>query len=210
MRTVVITSLLGLSLGLLTACPDPQGAFEDFAERVTDAAPFVDEPDAAPLADLPDVNGSFLVGFAGKGFESLPIFFKWDLAFEENATDGTGTLSLSSVALAVDTKEPVGTPTQVGPFKVSNAGEVVVELKDFPVPGEANPITGNNLLVDLTLKLQLKNGDLLCGTALAGKVTSPTTVEMTGSTIGLVRLEPGAALPPALTKCPETSDAGPQ
>ena len=73
------------------------------------------------------------------------------------------------------------------------------------IPGAANVITGNELTVDVVLVGRIQTQDLFCGDAM-GMILKPIVLDIAGSTVGAVRVEPGMVgddLPPPVSACPE-------
>ncbi len=198
-----------LLLTILGGCPDPQARFDDFARRVPDAAHEV-HIDAMPLPSLPDVNGDFLMGM------SVPISPDQWLRFHVHDTlvantDGTGTITMSIQPLsAMDHVTLVG-PALVPPAAdVNIAGEFDVEFTDVVIPGAANPITGSDVTVTLTLHGQIRTQDLVCGDVPVGNITMPVMLSAVGTTWSQVRIPAGGPDPTIEVKCPATGgDAGP-
>lgn len=205
-------ALLVLGLAALSGCPDPSGAFDEFGNRVIDSGmPQAADsgPDATPLEEIPDINGDFLMGMATNLGPSTPLWFRVTHVMTDNG-DGTATLDVTIQPLDFDDPNhiAVGDPLIANDVAINSAGQFTVVLTDAEIPGEANPITGNDLVGDFNIISTIKSADRVCGD-VTGMVTSPATIDVSGTTFSTIRIT-GADLPPLESACPPetTPDAG--
>jgi len=205
--TLLLAGIVGSSA---VGCPDPDGRFDDFEDRVPDAA-VVETIDAMPLDMLPDVTGQFYVAFNPSVAPDLVIHFIVDYTLTKNG-DGTGTIDMSTTALDAMTRMPVGPTSMLNDIAVSTAGEFAPTYDNLLLPATANPLTGAELLLDLNLSAKILDADSTCGVAGAGSTVVVPAVPLVGSTFGGQRITPGtlgAALPVPITHCPtEMPDGG--
>jgi hypothetical protein len=210
----LILPLSLLVIGLLAGCPDAKSRFEQFENRVIDAASAT--VDAGPCDEIPDINGSFYVVYAPKPTPDNPIHTIWDVTFTRNG-DGTANIDILSTPLAIDTRKKVlkladgtDTPFKMMNIKISTTCEFQVAADGMPLPASAN-VLATDLFVNMKLAMTIKNENAFCGTMTEGKVVTPN-VDLAGTKLGAQRIPPGtdgAALPPPLTDCPaDLPDAG--
>ena len=76
-------------------------------------------------------------------------------------------------------------------------GVFQLDLGAVELPGAANPITGGDLSVTLTLRGEFVSDDFYCG-QVEGELTAPLKTSLTGSTFAAVRVAAGAELPLAV------------
>lgn len=196
---VVTVAAFGFSGG----CVDPGGTFDDFQERVVDAA---SRPDARSIDEIPDVTGEFYMGLRPGPTPSLPFRFLATTVLHQDASGAT--LDLSMLSLDRETFEPVGAPNAVEGVVVSDSGEFTAVFIDVVIPARANPVSGQELTADVTLIGQLRTEDLYCGDA-EGMVNSPFTLSLDGSTFAAIRVAPGTTgmdLPELVGECPASID----
>jgi hypothetical protein len=209
---------LGLAAAALafaaTGCVDPQGRFDEFADRVPDAAPLA-QPDGADLGGLPDMNGSFLVAVVPVVAPDITVQLYWDVTLEHKA-DGTGVLEVNSTAVSTkgNGRMRVGKTTTLSNIPVNKAGEFMVPFDDLDLPGTANELTGNPLKLDAFLVATIKSANTFCGTLGAGSAVLTPLIDITNSAFGAVRVTKdaqGTDLPPPMTSCVAANDgdAGP-
>jgi hypothetical protein len=191
----------------VAGCPDPQKRFEQFEDRIPDAAPNV-VIDSAPLSELPDVTGTFLLGLAVSLNPDAPIRFLVDVTLEQHV-DGTGLLDLEFTPLHKTTIEPLaGAPIVINDVAVNTAGDFQIHVDTIIISGDANTITGAEIEVQpLDLFGSLKNADLFCGYA-EGAVKRPSVFNLEdgdGTSWAAIRVTPGDTgtdLPPVVGRCP--------
>lgn len=191
------------AVATLAACPDPGGTFDKFRDRVIDGS-----TTDLPSGMLEDISGDFLMGFAVIISPTQPLKFQATNQLTMN-TDGTGTLDITLQPLDITTSAPVGDALVSNDVPVNSAGQFTITLTQANIPGEANPITGNDIVGDFEIVGTIRSVDLACG-LVNGNVTAPTMLPVDGSTFAMVRIPAGGPLPPLQTACPvEMPDAGP-
>jgi hypothetical protein len=200
-----------VALATIAGCPDPAARFDDFISRVPDAKVEEPEPDAPPLEELPDVSGEFLVGVAPVVAPDATLRFISTNVMTMNG-DGTATLDISLQPLRVNNGMPVGDPVALNDVPVSTSGTFTASFDDIFVEGEANPLTGSDIVADVILIGTIRNQDLYCG-EVDGMVKQPSQLPLDGSTFGAIRVAPGTVgpdLPAPVVECPPlvTTDAG--
>ena len=199
MRALHVATLLIIPIA---GCPNPSGRFDDFVARVPDAARIV-QLDGAPLDDIPDVTGDFLLGVSLLIAPDQPLSFDATNTLTQAA--GVTTLELRFRARNWMDGAPVGDEiTRSAP--VSSAGEFELMFDDLLVPAAANPITGSDVAADLVFRGRIIDEHRMCGDIPMGLTTSG--IDLAGSTWASVRK--GGVLPPLETACPVAMpDAGP-
>lgn len=202
--------LLGC-LAVVSGCTDASLRFEEFLERIPDAAPEV-RVDAARLDELPDVTGTFYVGLATTPAPDLPLrfFFKNQMTM---TGDGTASMDITISPLSVSEGRPVGEDMFVKNVRVNASGEFSFLLDPVKVAGEANPISGSEIEGAITMAGQILAKDRYCGWIPEGKVTKPVELNAKDSQWGGVRIAEGTfgdALPKLESECPKmiATDAG--
>lgn len=204
MRKLIPLQVVILAALVVSGCVDPKGNFDEFSDRVVDAAA---RPDAPPLGSIPDVTGQFYVALSPAPTPTL-LFRYIATTVVEQGPDGY-TLDLSLQPLDRDTFEPVGDPQVSNDVEVTEAGTFEAFFPDTVIPARANPVSGQELTADVTLIGQLRSEDLYCGD-VDGMVKTPLTLALDGSTFGAIRIEEGTTgmdLPEAVAQCPASSDA---
>ena len=199
--------LLSTSITLLVifglGCVDAREPFDDFAGRIIDAGAG-NQTDAAPLEEIPDITGTFLMGMSAVTAPDRIAQFAAETTYTDNG-DGTGTVSIALQPLHTATREPVGDPVVMdgSMAPVANTGEFSATFEGL-LPADANPITGTNLRVRITMSATIKSVDLFCG-PLDGDVIAPVPSSIDGSSFAAIRIDPDSApadLPPVIGECP--------
>jgi len=197
---------LALALPLLVAgCPSPDasGKYDRFSDQTADDRLPQDKPDlGGPLVPdtdgdtdteglkYPDITGTHLVGVSTIVEPEKPLQFLADVTLDVDAM-GNGMISVEFQPLSLDVdsttepREEVGEAISIEAEVIGGAFSLV--FGETTITGAANPITGADILADITLGGVIRNEDTWCGEAL-GDVLSPLQVALTGSTFGAVRL----------------------
>jgi hypothetical protein len=205
--TLVICALACSGCG-----PDTQGKFDRFVDDTQeqrDAAQQTRDVGGA----LADVSGTFLFALAPSLSPATPLQFIATNTIEIAPDGSSATLNMVlqplslNVGSTTEPREPVGEPIEILGIEVDAGGAFALEsLGDGPVmvTGAANPITGSDIVAELSLMGAIQDEDLMCGTA-AGQVTSPLVADLAGSTFGSQRIEStdAASLPAPVVECPE-------
>lgn len=190
-----------LLLSATSGCPspDPRGGFDRFNEQTEDDR-YV--PDVAALPDLgpvetsggpvcPNIDGVFLVAIETTIAPGLPLQFIAAVDAELDEWTGDGTITIDFQPLSLDPgsttmpREEVGTALHVDADV--RGCTFLLELGEIMVTGEANPITGSDIVADLSLEAAIPTEDAWCGNLL-GDVISPLAVSLEHSTFAALRL----------------------
>ena len=120
-------------------------------------------------------------------------------------------LSLQPLSLDVGETEsprmPVGSPIEVNGIEVDPEGAFEVALGEVSLPGAANPISGSDIVAQLSLRGKVLDENTICG-EVEGMIQQPITApfDYSNSTFGAVRLAEGEEFPAfeeMLLACPE-------
>lgn len=181
-----------LGLALLGGCVNARDEFDDFGDRIPDAAPPIDAP---IVSTLPDVTGEFYTAARPPLGEDRFFHFRTTIVFTP-VTENTGLLDFSAQPLDYETFEPVGEPFVIEDAEVRNDATADLPLVG-PLPARANSVTATEVELDAIIHAQLKTVDFLCGTLTGTGGGLP----LDGSTFGSVRIPDGGALPPLVANC---------
>jgi hypothetical protein len=210
-----LAALLPMILPVLLGCPapDPQAKFDDFVDETKEERDEFAMMKRDMGAELSDINGTFLFAI-----EAVPVATERYLQFIatttlEIADDGSGgTMSIEFQPLSLEQgqnlvpREPVGeviraeniAVSAAGTFRVESLGEMVM------VTGEANPITGSDIVAQLGFEGFIQGPDLYCGNVF-GDVTAPLPLSLEGSTFGAERIaatDPASLPTDIVVRCP--------
>lgn len=205
-RRGYLRATVGLAAALvLGGCPDPEARFNKFTDKTDDDRDFM-VPDMPPPPDLgamlPDISGSFLLAVSTSISPELPMQFLLTTMMHVDMT-GNATLDVSMQPLALTQghvttpRTPVGEQTDFTDAVISE-GRFEVDAGTVTVPGEANPVTGSDIVVDLLLKATIISGDFFCGD-LEGELIEPLNAPLMGSRFAAVRLADPDMLPSEVT-----------
>lgn len=86
---------------------------------------------------------------------------------------------------AIDRSTPVGSPSQHGPFPHDDAAWNATLMSPLAIPGEANPVTGNPIVLDDLVFASRRIDPVICGSA-SGNLTQPAMISLDGSTFTLI------------------------
>lgn len=203
-----ITALALPALLLLTGCPDAQGEFERFGEEYCALNP--DKPtcggeiegcsgDPCAIPQAGEMDGSYLFTLSSHLSPDQPVVFETELTTEPGP-GGLG-LQFSLVMHALDSATRssfVGPPIEAGPFEVdATTGCFDAVFPPLDVAGEANPISGSQLVVPAAELIgQLcAPGDFFCG-SVQGQVEQPISIDLAGSTFTFEKLAAPGQIPP--------------
>jgi hypothetical protein len=219
-RSKLSITLIGvLAAAVMGGCPDPDGKYESFVKD--SAIPRARTAKACPdEGTLVDITGTYLLAIATNINQARPLEI---LARVTMAAD------MSEVSFVfyplVTWPDPPGTPparTLIGripdegktTFTVVDDGSFVIVLgaMDEPVTvdGTANPLSGKDIAVTLTLDATIKGVERFDG-LVTGTILKPVEFEgasLEGSRFGAVRIDADpewvfdvAAVPPAGVDC---------
>ena len=183
---------LALAAGVYTGCdvPDPAGEFEKFGDRTAEDRVVADM--SINNGQQVDFSGTFLLGIVTPLLET-PIMletvvsvdenFSADFEFQPIKTDIT-----QDGTPREDARTPVGDVIAVSGVQVEPDGSFEVDLGEVAVAGDANPISGSDILANIQLQGVVQSMTFFCGTA-SGNAIEPIMLPLAGSTFGAVELE---------------------
>lgn len=152
----------------------------------------------AIMTPLGAFEGEWLLTLSTKILPSRPFVYRVSIAKDE----GADAFAVDGVPLSeMDQVTPIGSVGPLGRATVDADRSLLVTFENLAVPGAANPITtGSNIVAsDVVLDAEPAASEtFLCG-ALSGQVTSPTSLDLSGSTFTLQRIE--GSLPAPLLSC---------
>lgn len=151
------------------------------------------------------LNGTYLLAFSSTLQPGLAFQFRMSIV-----DDDSGTVDLEFEPLTLDVgsstepREPSGVIYEYPavPVLFGDQPSMRVVMGEIEIPGEANPITGAPVTVDLTLNGTFDAGGRYCGMA-TGMVTMPIATSLMGSDFAAVRVPSLDELPdaPSLEDC---------
>ena len=209
-------------LGVAGCGPDPAGKFDEFVEQTKESASggatsgpgssSTGEPTGGsgstggPAAY--DINGDFLLAVSTTVDRGKPLQFIATNTVTE--ADGKQTLATCLQPLTLTQgkvlvpRVPIGDPLCFAGLEIVD-GAFTIDAGIVMVTGEANPITGANIVASLVMAGTIQSDDLYCGT-VTGEVMEPPVGDITGSSFAAVRLTDTAVLPnPVIIDCKGTS-----
>ncbi|MGB1699503.1 MAG: hypothetical protein ACPHRO_06110, partial [Nannocystaceae bacterium] len=140
-----------------------------------------------------NISGYHLVGLETLLGIGTPIQF-----MTEVVSDGaTATFSFQPLSLdmgAIDTpREEVGDPIVVEDVPIVD-GTFTINFGEVTVSGEANPISGGDIVATIVLEGRILSSDAWAGT-VSGMASSPVSADLSGSTFGAYRVADPAERP---------------
>lgn len=101
-----------------------------------------------------------------------------------------------------DRKTPVGAPLAIKDIAIDAVGKFDVDPAELDVNGAANPLTGSDITADLSsIKGSICDLDgFYCG-SVAGDVSKPFTISLSGSTWAMEKIENGLYPEPPKIDC---------
>ncbi len=158
----------------------------------------------SPVGVVPapgEADGSFFLALALVLYPPTPIVFEATLLTSEGPAGLELTMDLQPLANGPsgpnDRETPVGNPLSLGgPYSVAGDGTFTLAPPTLDLPGEANPISGNPMAVDITLTGQiLTPASFICGD-VDGVTVEPPGINISGSTFAMERIaSPGPPYP---------------
>lgn len=179
-------------LTVLVGCVNARESFDDFGDRVPDAAPSID---SEIISNLPDVTGEF---YTVANLVNTDRYFRFITTHEFTpVTENTGLLDSSHQPLDHETLEPVGAPLVSEGVEVRSDGRADLPLIGL-LPARANSITGTDVQLNAIIHAQIRTTDFICGDLTGQAATLPVD----GSTFGSGRIQPpGDVLPAMIARC---------
>ena len=206
---------------LLAGCPSPEaeGRYDEFTDKTQDTRDDAASVKMDVAGTLVDVTGTFHFSLTATPVApTTPFQFIATTVYTPNDAGG-GQLDialqpLSLEILATNTpREFVGDPIELS-FAVDEAGAFDADIGEINLIGEANPVTGSDIVATMQLQGAIQDENVYCGN-VGGMVTVPANIDLTGSTFAAIRINPEDAMSPDLLPdppvgaCPEggsTSD----
>jgi len=117
-----------------------------------------------------------------------------------NLTPGTGTVDLTLQWLSLDIastttpRQPVGDVYSYAALPVDGTGTFYWDTGIILIPGAANPLTGEDLVVSIQANVVPVGTPAYCGVA-GGTITSPVQATLDGSTHAMTAVTDVASLP---------------
>ena len=186
---------------LLGGCPDPDGKYDEFLERVGDGNGGV-EASCDPTVFHP-IDGEFLMAIDTPLGRGNPLLFRVTI---ETNLDGTGACPATGCAIVrFDAQplvpfnranlnaacsasgEPVGDLIRITDIAVDGQGRFRADFGQQSVNGCANPITGRDIVATIVLEGLTASPDIFAGDA-RGIVSQPLQATLNGSTFAAVRI----------------------
>lgn len=195
------------ALFALTACADPQGAYDEFEARVAEATTSSSGTGMGGAGgsgcELPaagEIDGDFFVVLSASLTPKKPITMFAKITTSEAGGALNMAMNLQPL-LASDRRTPVGASIDVPSFPVAADGSYTVAVPPADIDGAANPISGNTLInVQATLMGTVcKPAEFLCGT-VSGSVETPK-VTLDGSNFTMQPITDPSAYPETYINC---------
>jgi hypothetical protein len=208
-RSGMALSIFSACLGvpLLGGCPDPQGRFDQFVATRPDALVVV-TPDAPPLNNIPDITGTFLLALHIVG---IPTPVQTIATVTMTKMGDTATATLHIQFLNQSARMPIANATvDVPDVAIDDAGQFTASVAMLTIPADANPVLHQPAVAkDVKLGSSIQKATRFCG-VVTGMITSPTPLDLTGSTYAAIAIQPGQTggqLPDPEVSC-SAPDAG--
>jgi hypothetical protein len=212
-RTTLASAAL-TTTALLIGCADPAGRYDDFEARDTTIREDQSSGGGGGsdgnggaggggdncLPEAGAIDGDFLFSLSAYLNPRAPFLFVASLTTE--ASEGGLSFSLTFQPLvAADRRTPTGEPFDVGPFELSADGKFTAQLPTLVVPGDANPISGNELEATITLTGSLcAPADFICG-VVTGSAARPIPLNLKGSNFAMERIADPSSYPAPVINC---------
>jgi hypothetical protein len=206
--------LIAVSTAGLLGCPSPdaEGKYDRFLDDTKEPRDEFANMKLDMGSQLADVNGDFLFAIETSPFPGDYLQFIATTTLETTADGGTMDITFQPLSVDVDgmnvsPRLPVGELIVVTGVEVSASGSFRVESLGgmLTVVGEANPITGADIVADIGIEGFIQSTDIYCGNVF-GMVYMPVMLMLDGSTFGAERVaatDPASLPTDILVKCPE-------
>ncbi len=159
-----------------------------------------------------DVTGRYLLALSTVVEYSLPMQFLTDVELTDNADGGGGNLHMELQPLSLnqgsttDPREEIGDKIIID-VEVDADGLFSADLGVVTVTGDANPITGGDIVATVILGGAIKDEMFFCG-GVTGEVMAPIQNNLEPSFFAVTRLPDNAVAPDDLpatfpVRCPE-------
>ena len=148
---LLLSCLTVASAVALGGCVDPEGKYDEFAERAGTTTGTVGSCDGGGTPPNPgEGEGPVLLVVSTSLSPKLPVLFKGDVQSVDVGGKTGLTFNLSPLN-AFDRSTPVGEPLNEGPFVIGDDGVLVAEIARGITPEEANPILPDFVESQVTL-----------------------------------------------------------
>jgi len=191
--TVMPLALLGLAaLGPAACIPDPHGDFEEYNERTgefrtTGEAGAIDS--APPTTAVQGLYYAVCLSQLAAGRPDRVLRFYTETTFTPDPAGGTGKIELKLTPLKLgpgNTAPPqvskawvIGNTYTVAQTPTDTNGVYAANLGTVTIPGEANPISGREIIVENAALPGRFAKEKFCS-QLRGNVVQPTQIELSG------------------------------
>ena len=184
-----LMAFVAAGLFVASACdnPDTEGRFNEFGDKTADRRGTAEmgTPDGGEQLDF---SGRYLLALATTLAPTAPIYiettvtvdpadFTIDFVFQPLKTDMVDGMPRP------DARTAVGPQIVVDDVPLSEEGRFEVDLGMVEVNGDANPISGGDIVATIQLQGFVTSATSFCGSA-TGDVTAPTMLPLAGSTFG--------------------------
>ena len=213
-----IPFLIASVLLAVSACtsPDPEGRHNEFAANTADLR--LDAGDTSVGGGVViDFSGTFFFSFSTVVDFELPIFFEATVVVDMDALTIDLTLQALKTDLLLDgtpredARAYTGDPIVMEGIPYEEDGTFITDLGTVTMSGDANGITGRDIVAEITLAGRVDTADFFCG-SVEGDVTFPVPIDLAGSTFGATRTEPDQIadldVVNAPMACPGSGDTG--
>lgn len=190
---------LATTFALTTACesPDSGARFDEYTGIVGDEAPDSELCDA----EVQDLAGKYFFRLEHQLSNVHNILMELDIT---STAENTYTLTFIPLKADLvtggsfendedrrpDAREPVGDPIVVENIQQSSNGEFQIELLEARVSGEANSLTGGEILADIYMTIAACSDGLICGDGKLDLYT-PLAIKNQSGTFGATPADDG-------------------
>ena len=209
-----------VAVTMLAGCPSPEveGRYNEFGDKTQDIRDEAASVKMDVAGTLVDVTGTFHFSLTATPVApTTPFQFIATTVFTPNDAGG-GQLDIELQPLSLELgatntpREFTGEPVPLS-FVVDEAGTFDADLGVIELVGEANPVTGSEIVATMQLQGAILDANVYCGN-VGGAVTVPANIDLTGSTFAAIRINPEDAMSPELLPdppvgaCPEGGGSG--
>jgi hypothetical protein len=207
LASILATAGLNFSLA---GCPDPEGAFEDFATRYEDNHKTTSTGtggsgggEACTPATEGELDGEYMFSLSARLSPKKAFALDTTMTTHDDGAGGL-TVDLDLQPLSKDDQTtPVGTVLSFTALPVAADGSFTWDLGMVTLPGAANPITGADVVTTLQLAGDLCGGDragFVCGD-VTGQVTEPLMADLSPGSAFTMQAAVGGSLPSPVINC---------
>lgn len=186
----LVTALHVLALG--QGCADPEGRYDDFIERTADARGGGGSADGGgPVAgERFDFGGDYVLALAVTLSPDTPLLLSLEVDVAADLETFDLVLQPLSTQADPDPLALVGDPFELRDVPYAIDGSFETPRSSVTIPGRANPISGSQIVAQVSLVGSARQGAgerprLLCG-RVSGEVSDPLMLDLAGSTFGAV------------------------